>query len=106
MGRKWLQEAEYEEILTQRLTQTEAYGMWSDKHPGSASCDSLIVKIKLPGETLKNIDLEIEESSIKLLSTQFYLDLPLSYETESDQAKAKWDRAFSTLRVELPLKKD
>jgi hypothetical protein len=36
---KWLQEADHDELLCQRLTQTEAYGMWSDKHPGSSSCD-------------------------------------------------------------------
>ena len=65
-----------------------------------------MIKIKLPGEKYKDIELDIDESGIQMVSKQFYLDLPFSYGVSIENAKAKWDNAFSTLRIEIPLRKE
>lgn len=76
------------------------------KTPSSASCEHLIVKIKMPGDKRENIDLSIDRSSVTVISSQYYLKLPLPHGIDPDGSKANWDSTETALLLTLKLDRE
>lgn len=100
-----LVEAKYDILHHQSITCLDAYGIWSDKDPGTHGCENMVVKIILPEEKVADIEVNVIADSVRLISKRFYLDLPLPRPAVSDSVKAKWISDKDTLRLEIPIKR-
>jgi len=52
---------DFEVLYKQHVGTEDIYLGLSDKDPSSTHCDSLLVKIKLPGATMKHIQLDVKK---------------------------------------------
>lgn len=76
------------------------------KTPGSASCENLIVRIKMPGDKKENVDLTVNKTSVIVSSSRYFLKLPLPHEIDPDLSKANWDTDQETLQLTLKLDRE
>jgi dynein assembly factor 6, axonemal len=76
------------------------------KSPSSASCENLIVRIKMPGDKKENVELSVDTRSVKVDSSQYHLKLPLPHDINPDTSKASWDTAEETLVLTLKLDRE
>ncbi|XP_039765052.1 dynein assembly factor 6, axonemal [Pararge aegeria] len=76
------------------------------KTPSSASCENLVVRVKMPGDKKENVDLAVDNSSVTIDSSRYHLRLPLPHEVNPDTSKATWDPAEETLVLTLKLERE
>ncbi|CAK1549954.1 unnamed protein product [Leptosia nina] len=76
------------------------------KTPSSASCENLMVRIKLPGDKKENVDLAVDALGVTVTSSQYYLKLPLPHAINPDASKANWDTTEETLVLTLKLDRE
>lgn len=60
----------------------------SDKDPSSVHCDSILVKIWLPGAKLAQIQLDIQKQMILVQSPNYVLKHFLPYQVDKEKGKA------------------
>ncbi|KAI5641437.1 protein PIH1D3 [Phthorimaea operculella] len=94
---------EYEE---QEAKEAEEASKIGPKTPGSASCEHLIVRIKMPGDKKENVDLAVDTNSVTVGSSQYHLQLPLPHGIDPDRSKASWDSSTDTLILTLQLDRE
>ncbi|XP_072936699.1 dynein axonemal assembly factor 6 [Epargyreus clarus] len=90
----------------QAVTAEDVFLQIGPKTPSSASCENLVVKIKMPGDKKENVDLSVDTRSITINSPQYYLKLPLPHEINPDTSKANWDSSQETLVLTLKLDRE
>ncbi|XP_041976613.1 dynein axonemal assembly factor 6 [Aricia agestis] len=76
------------------------------KTPSSASCENLIVRIKMPGDKMENIDLSVETTRVTVDSSQYHLKFSPPHPVDPDRSKANWDAAEETLILTLKLDRE
>lgn len=76
------------------------------KTPSSASCENLVVRVKMPGDKKENVDLSVDKNSVTINSSQYYLNLMLPHEINPDNSKASWDGAKDILLLTLKLDRE
>ncbi|XP_047515398.1 dynein axonemal assembly factor 6 isoform X1 [Pieris napi] len=76
------------------------------KTPSTASCENLIVRVKMPGDKKENVDLSVDATSVTVTSSQFHLKLPLPHAINPDTSKANWDTTEETLVLTLKLDRE
>ena len=74
--------------------------------PSSASCDTLVVKIKLPGEKMNELDLDVQRQIIVVQSAKHRLATYLPRPVESSMGNAKWYAEKEELVLRLPLSQE
>ena len=98
---------EFEFVFRQAITMQEGYGMALDpmaKDPGSASCETLVMKIKLPGvDSAAKLDLDVTAKRVRLRSAKYALSEPLPEAVDADNGAAKFDKETCTLTLSLPI---
>ena len=47
-------------------------GLDWEKDPGTACCNEIVVKIELPGETMKDLDLDVQKTKLIVQSKRQY----------------------------------
>jgi HSP20 family molecular chaperone IbpA len=75
----------------------------SDKDNSSDHCNSLLVKIELPGTQMKDISLEVLKDRLTLQAPKHRLNLALPYPVKKDEGNAKWDKLKGILSVTVPI---
>lgn len=85
---------------------SKLYFQIGPKTPSSASCENLIVRIKMPGDKKENVDLSVDTMSVTVNSSQYSLSLPLPHEINPDASKANWDSLDETLLLTLKLQRE
>jgi hypothetical protein len=73
----------------------------SGRDPSSGSCEDLVVKIKLPNTSGKDIDLDVLPTFLDLRTPVYRLGLHLPHPVDDKAGTAKWDPAAHTLSVTL-----
>ena len=58
----------YEILHGQHVGTEDVYLGMSEKTPSSLHCDRMVVKVRLPGERLADIDLDVTEQKVTLRS--------------------------------------
>ncbi|XP_063376803.1 dynein axonemal assembly factor 6 [Cydia fagiglandana] len=97
---------EYTMNYRQAVSAEDVFLQIGPKTPGSASCENLIVRIKMPGDKKENIDLAVDTSSVTVNSSQYCLKLPLPHDIDPDRSKASWDSTEETLVLTLMLERE
>ncbi|XP_059060582.1 dynein axonemal assembly factor 6 [Achroia grisella] len=97
---------EYTMNYQQSVTAEDVFLQIGPKTPSSASCENLIVKIKMPGDKKENVDLSVDTSSISINSSRYTLRLPLPHSINPDASKANWNTTEETLILSLKLERE
>ena len=87
----------------QRVGTGDVFLGLSGTTPSSVHCDTLVMKIVLPGERFADIDLDVNETRISLSAARFKLSTFLPQRVLHRDARAAWDAAKSTLSITLPI---
>ncbi|KAL4708117.1 hypothetical protein ACJJTC_009896 [Scirpophaga incertulas] len=90
----------------QSVTAEDVFLQIGHKTPSSASCEILVVRIKMPGDKKENVDLAVDCTSVTVNSSQYHLKLPLPHEINPDTSKAEWDTPKETLVLGLKLSRE
>ena len=64
-----------------------------------------MVKVRLPGDALKDVTLEVTSSVLRLASPSYRLHLHLPVKVDERQGVAAWDPATDTLSITIPTEK-
>lgn len=78
----------------------------SGKTLATASCEDMILKIHLPEEDHRNIDLKVFKDNIKLVSPKFRLEIPLPHSVDPQRGNAQWNKDAEQLIVTLRMERE
>ncbi|CAH1644889.1 unnamed protein product [Spodoptera littoralis] len=101
-----LKTPEYTMNYQQSVSAEDVYLQIGPKTPSSASCENLIVRIKMPGDKKENVDLTVDTNSVAVVSSQYSLKLPLPHGIDPDRSKASWESDQETLVLTLKLDRE
>ncbi|CAH0404850.1 unnamed protein product [Chilo suppressalis] len=90
----------------QSVSAEDVFLQIGSKTPSSASCENLMIRIKMPGDKKENVDLSVDNTSVTVDSSQYHLKLPLPHAINPDTSKAAWDSANETLVLTLKLDRE
>ncbi|XP_023939145.2 dynein axonemal assembly factor 6 [Bicyclus anynana] len=90
----------------QSVSAEDVFLQMGPKTPSSASCENLVVRVKMPEDKKENVDLDVDTSSVTINSSRYYLKLPLPHEINPDTSKATWDSTEETLVLTLKLQRE
>ena len=71
--------------------------------PRESNCKFMVLRIKLPGAKLKNIDLNVDKQKIVVQDPTYRLATYLPYPSDDSQGKAQWLPEKEILSVTLPI---
>jgi hypothetical protein len=97
---------EYDIVYKQSVGSETVYFGMDDQDPGSHCCQELVVKIQLPGEQFKDLDLDVQRQSLVVSSPGFHLATYLPVPVDAKQGSAKWLAEKAVLAVTLPIIED
>ena len=97
---------EYEMKFLQAVNTEDMYLGMGNKHPGTASCESMVVRVKLNGtKNSSEIQLDIKEHILLLTTPKYFLSLHLPHPVDDTLTRAQWDIDTDTLILTLKLKR-
>lgn len=94
---------DFEVLFKQKVGAEDVFLGMSGTTPSSIHCDTLVVKVKLPGATLRDVDLDVTETRILVATATHRLSTYLPLRVRHKEGKAQWDGAKETLSVTLPI---
>jgi len=95
------QQPEYEITYRQAVTPEDMFLQMGNKNQSTASCEDLIVHIKLPDTLIADVQLDVKETFLDCRSPRFKLGLFLPHPVDAKNAKAEWNPSKQTLTVTL-----
>ncbi|XP_034829011.1 dynein axonemal assembly factor 6 [Maniola hyperantus] len=90
----------------QSVSAEDVFLQMGPKTPSSASCENLVVKIKMPGDKKENVHLSVDTSCVTINSSRHHLRLPLPHDINPDTSRATWDTEEETLILTLKLERE
>ncbi len=93
----------FEILLKQKVGSEDVYLGMSGVTPSAAHCNTMVIRVKMPGASLKDIDLDVTESKITVQSSVYRLSTYLPHPVKHKEGGAKWDTDKDTLTVTLPI---
>ncbi|KAK6628523.1 hypothetical protein RUM43_002338 [Polyplax serrata] len=97
---------EYEIKYKQGVTAEDMFLQMGQKTPATASCEDLVVEIKLPRESRETVDLHVSKQVLELRSRLYRLSLPLPHPVDSNSTKAVWNSDKDILTVTLRMDRE
>jgi len=95
---------DYDIVFKQNVTPEDFFlGVDPIRNPGIACSDELVVKIKLPGTKLSDIDLDVRPTFVRLGAPKYKLKAQLGERVDETKGNAKWDAENALLTVTLPI---
>jgi hypothetical protein len=94
---------EYDILYKQQVGSEDVFLGMSGKTPMTSDCNFMVVRIKLPGSQLKNIDLNVEKQKIVVQDPTYRLATYLPYSAKDKEGKAQWLAEKDVLSVTLPI---
>ncbi|KAK7863621.1 hypothetical protein R5R35_006158 [Gryllus longicercus] len=94
---------EYDMHFRQAVTPEDVFLQLGGRTPGSASCEELVVRVRLPGERVGDVALSVGRQRVDVRSPAFRLALPLPHPVDADASRAHWDADAHTLTLSLRL---
>ncbi|XP_062514857.1 dynein axonemal assembly factor 6-like, partial [Corticium candelabrum] len=92
---------EYEYLFQQAVSAEEMFLGMGSKNTSTASCENLLVKIKLPGVKYSDVQLDVTDTFLDCRTPHHKLGLPLPHQVDSKNGKAQWDESKNVLTVTL-----
>jgi len=95
---------EYDLVYKQRISPEDLFlGIDPIRHPGTACSDEIVLKIKLPGARMADIDLDVRPTFVRMQAPKYKLKAYLPERVDEQRGHAKWDGAKEELVVTLPV---
>lgn len=94
---------EYDIHFKQRVGSEDVFLGMSGKTPLTSDCNFMVLRIKLPGAKLKDLDLSVDKQKIVVQDPTYRLATYLPYPSDDSQGKAQWLAEKETLSVTLPI---
>ncbi|XP_068718185.1 dynein axonemal assembly factor 6-like [Montipora capricornis] len=92
---------EYEMVFKQAITSEDMYLQMSGRNPSTASCEDLVIKIKLPDTEYSEVNLDVTDTFLDCRTPKYKLGLHLPHRVDSKNGKAQWDKSKQLLTVTL-----
>ncbi|KAL3878647.1 hypothetical protein ACJMK2_030978 [Sinanodonta woodiana] len=89
------------EDTKQAVTTEDIYLQMGNKTPTTASCEEMVVKIKLPDTKLADVELDVKNKFLDCRTPKYKLGLHLPHPVDHKSGKAEWDGKKDTLIVTL-----
>jgi hypothetical protein len=93
----------YEFSYKQTIGTEDTFLGLNGKSPSSADCTALVIKIHFPGETMRDIQLDVTTNRIKAESKALSLFTYLPVNVIHDKGTAKFDSEKHVLTITLPI---
>lgn len=99
---------EYSVVFKQAVAPEDVFLQFSGKTPATSSCEDMILQIEMPEETvgIDEINLVVEEKSVKLKTKIYSLNVPLSQKIDTKKSKAEYDSVKKQLNLTLRLNRE
>ena len=94
---------EYDIHYKQNVGSEDVFLGMSGKTPLTSDCKFMVLRIKLPGAKLKDIDLTVEKQKIIVQDPTYRLCTYLPYPAEDKKGRAQWIAEKEVLSVTLPI---
>lgn len=76
------------------------------KTPATASCEIMVIEVKLEKEQKEEIDLHVTKQHLDLRSPFYRLSLPLPHLADPEASSAEWDPRRCTLTISIALSRE
>lgn len=97
---------DYDIVYKQAVTSEDMFLQMGNKTPATASCEEMVVKIKLPDSKLADVTLDVKTKYLHCRTPNYFLGLHLPHNVDPKSGKAQWDGKTETLNVCLKLKRE
>ncbi|XP_060070239.1 dynein axonemal assembly factor 6-like isoform X2 [Ylistrum balloti] len=97
---------EYEILYKQAVTSEDMFLQMGNKNPATASCEDMVVKIKLPDTKISDMTLDVKSKFLDCRTPKLKLGLHLPHPVDHESGKAKWDGDKGELSVTLRMKRE
>ncbi|XP_055059388.2 dynein axonemal assembly factor 6 [Misgurnus anguillicaudatus] len=94
---------EYEIILKQSVGTEDLFLGLSRKDPSSMCCESMLVKVKLPGTKASDLVLDVKETFLDLRTPKYKLGLHLPHPVHKHEGNARFITEREELEITLPM---
>ncbi|XP_067039986.1 dynein axonemal assembly factor 6-like [Acropora muricata] len=94
---------EYEMVFKQAVSSEDMYLQMSGKNPSTASCEDLVIKIKLRDTEYSDVNLDVTDTFLDCRTPKYKLGLHLPHPVDSKNGKAQWDKSKQLLTVTVQL---
>ncbi|CAG9854369.1 unnamed protein product [Phyllotreta striolata] len=102
----WKKTPVWDIAYKQQVTASDVFLQIGLKGPATASCEDMIVTVKLPGDSHYNMDLKIHKNNMVLVTPKHYLDLQLPHPVDPQLGNAKWDNETESLAITLRMDRE
>lgn len=93
----------YEMVFKQAVSSEHMYLQMSGKNPSTASCEDLVIKIKLRDTEYSDVNLDVTDTFLDCRTPKYKLGLHLPNPVDSKNGKAQWDKSKQLLTVTVRL---
>ncbi|RDD46856.1 Protein PIH1D3 [Trichoplax sp. H2] len=100
------EQPEYDLKFSQSVSSEDVYLQMGQKNQSTASCENLMIKIKLPATTMNDVELQVTDTFLDLRSPKYKLALYLPHKVDSKNGKAQWDKAKEELNITLRVQRE
>ncbi|KAL4230502.1 Protein pih1d3 [Mactra antiquata] len=97
---------EYDMIFKQAVSSEDMFLQMGNKTPATASCEDMVVKIKLPNTKMADVTLDVKPKFLDCRTPKYFLGLHLPNPVDHKAGKAQWDGNTETLSVTLRMKRE
>ena len=97
---------EYEIVYKQAVSAEDVFLGMSLKTPTTASCEDLVVKIKLPNTDFTDVELDVTETFLDCRTPKFRLGLHLPHKVDNKLSRARWQSEAEVLEVTLRMQRE
>ena len=95
---------EYDIVFKQNVRPEDQFlGIDPLRHAGVSCSDALVLKVQLPDTKLKDIDLDVRPTFVRVSAPKFKLRAQLGERVDEKKGNAKWDADKCQLSVTLPI---
>ncbi|XP_061182557.1 dynein axonemal assembly factor 6-like [Saccostrea echinata] len=97
---------EYDMVFKQAVSSEDMFLQMGNKTPSTASCEDMVVKIKLPGTKAADLTLDVKSKFLDLRTPKYKLGLHLPHPVDHKSGKAQWDGDKEILNVTLRMQRE
>ncbi|TRY69727.1 hypothetical protein DNTS_035409 [Danionella cerebrum] len=94
---------EYDVVLKQSVGTEDLFLGLSGKDPSSMSCDSMLIRVKLPDTKTSDVVLDVKETFLSLRTPKYKLGLHLPHPVHKQEGSARFITEREELEITLPL---
>lgn len=82
---------EYTINFRQDVSPEDVFLQLGNKTPGTASCECLVIRVRLPGETASTTTVDLQQRHLDVRAYRWRLSLFLPHPVKEKEAKARWE---------------